>query len=171
MVGDRLRQVIGVDLVGQLSNDDLWAAVFFFDIGHTAHHDGSTAGGVGVVDSLLADDLTGGGEVGALHIFHDRFKGRGFVGLWILQAPEDSVSQFAQVVRRNVGGHTDGNTAGAIHQQVRNAGRQHGRFGALTVVVGDEVDGVFANVAHHFHRQWRQATLRITHGGGAVVTA
>ena len=74
-------------------------------------------------------------------------------------------------MRRDVGGHTDGNTAGAVHQQLRDTRRQNNRLCRTTVIVRLEIDGVFANVAHHFHGQRRQTGLRVTHSCGAVVTA
>src|SRR5699024_1865299 len=70
-----------------------------------------------------------------------------------------------------VGRHADGDAAGTVHQQVRDAGGQDGRLGGLAVVVRLEDDGVLADVADHLHRQRCEAALGITHCCSTVVTA
>ena len=73
-------------------------------------------------------------------------------------------------MRRNVGGHADGNAGAAIDQQVGESGRKHSGFLSAAVVVRGEVDGVLVDVAHHFHCQVREAALGVARGGGTVVT-
>ena len=87
----------------------------------------------------------------------------------VLQVPLDAVGHLAQVVRRDVGGHADGDARGAVDQQVREPRRQDGRFLVLAVVVVLEVDGVLVDVPDHFHGQRRHLGLGVPRGGGAVV--
>ena len=49
-------EVIRVDLEWQLGNYDGLARSRLLDGGHTAHPDGTTAGGVGILDALIAHD-------------------------------------------------------------------------------------------------------------------
>jgi hypothetical protein len=77
---------------------------------------------------------------------------------------------LAQVVRRDVRGHTDGDARAAVDEQVREAAGQHDRLEGLAVVVGAELDGVLVDVAHHLHGQRRHAALGVPGGGGRVVT-
>jgi hypothetical protein len=56
-------------------------------------------------------------------------------------------SDLAQVVRRNFGGHADGDSRSAVEQQERQARRQERRFVEGSVVVGQEVDRAFAEFA------------------------
>ena len=47
-----------------------------------------------------------------------------------------------QVMGGDIGGHPDSDAGGSVDEQVREGGGQHRRLGALTVVVGAEIDGV-----------------------------
>ena len=55
-------------------------------------------------------------------------------------------NHFSQVVGRNIGGHTHGDTGGAIDQQIGDARWQHHRNLFGLIVVGDKVDGLFFQV-------------------------
>ena len=170
LLGDRGDQVVRVDLVGQLGDDDRGATVgILFDLDDAAHTDRAAAGGVRILDTLATDDESVRREVGALDAFHAGRERRFFVGLEVVESPEHRVAEFTQVVRRDVGGHTDGDAVGAVHQQVRHARRKYRRLLGLAVVVGDEVDGFLVDVAQHLHRERGQPRLGVTHGCGAVV--
>ena len=55
--GDRLDEVVGVDLVGQLGDDqDRRALLVLLDLDDRAHADRAAAGAVGVLDAVAADD-------------------------------------------------------------------------------------------------------------------
>ena len=72
-------------------------------------------------------------------------------------------------MRRDVGGHADGDAGGAVDQQVREAGRQDGGFLVLAVVVVLEVDGFLVDVADHLHGQRGHLGFGVPRCGGAVV--
>ena len=74
------------------------------------------------------------------------------------------VDDFAEIVRRDVGRHADGDAAGAVDQQVRELGRQNRRLFLRIVVVGLEIDGVLVDIAEHFHRRFGQARFGIPVG-------
>ena len=80
-IGD---EVIRVDLERQLGNDDGLAGSRFLDGGHAAHTDGSAAGGVGILDALIAHDEARGGEIRALDAFHAGFQRSLFIGVWVI---------------------------------------------------------------------------------------
>ena len=90
-------------------------------------------------------------------------------GLGVRQVPQRAVGDLAQVVRRDVGGHADGDADGAVDQQVREPRRQDRRLLGLAVVVVLEVDGVLVDVADHLHGERRHLGLGVPRGGGAVV--
>ena len=71
LLGDGGHQIVGVHLVGQFGDDDDSALALFLDGGFAAHADGAAPGGVGVLDTLVANDEAGGGEVGAFDALHD----------------------------------------------------------------------------------------------------
>ena len=71
-------------------------------------------------------------------------------------------------MRRHVGRHTYGDTACAVHQQVREAARQHSRLEQRVVEVRHHIDGVFLDITQHLLGELRQTRLGITHSGSAV---
>ena len=169
-LGDRLGQVVRVDLVRQLGADQLHpAAGVLLDGDDGAHAHRAATGPVGVLDALAADDQAVGREVRALDPLHAR--GEGFLGLGVgvLEHPEDGGRDLAQVVRRHVGGHADGDAGRAVDQQVGDAPRQDQRLLVLAVVVGLEVDGLLVDVGQHLHGQRREPGLGVPHGRGRVV--
>ena len=151
-----------VDLVRQLGDHDAGtAAAVLFDLDDAAHPDRAAPGPVGVEDALVADDQPGGGEVGALDAFDDRLEGGLLVGLEVLQAPVHGVGQFPQIMRRDVGGHADGDTAGAVGEQVGEPARQNRRLLHPTVIVRDEIDCLLVDFAQHLHGQRGEPGLRV----------
>ncbi len=74
------------------------------------------------------------------------------------------VDQFAQIVRRNIGGHADGDAAGAVDQQIGKARRQHHRLVLVAVIIGLEVDGVLVDVVKQRHRGLGQPAFGVAHG-------
>ena len=76
---------------------------------------------------------------------------------------------LAQVVRRDVRRHADGDPRRAVDEQVREARRQHRRLLLAPVVVGHEVDRVHVEVAQHLGGQAGEAGLGVAHRGGRVV--
>ncbi len=71
-------------------------------------------------------------------------------------------------MRRDVGGHTDGNTVSAVNQQVRIRGRQNRRFTQSFIIVGHKVNGIFINIVNQRMGDFCQAGFSITHGGCRV---
>ncbi len=169
-LGDLQREVVRVDLVGQLGDDQAGApAGVLLDLDDRAHDDRAAAGAVGVLDAAAADDQRPGREVRPLDPLEQGVEQLGAGGLGVGQRPLGALGHLAQVVRRDVGGHADGDAGRAVDQQVREPAGQDHRLGGLAVVVGREVDGVLVDVAHHLHRQRRHPALGVAHGGGRVV--
>ena len=59
---------------------------------------------------------------------------------------DDRAGDLAQVVRRDVGRHADGDARRAVQQQIRQAGRQHGRFLQRAIEVLGQVDRVLVDI-------------------------
>ena len=162
-------EAVRVDLVGQFGDHQAHTAVDLLSVDHGTHGDQATAGAVGLFDALVAEDGGAGGEVRSLDDADQVFQQFLAAGVRVVERPVDAVRHLAHVVRRDVGGHADGDAGGTVDEQVREAGRQHGRLLGLAVVVGHEVDGVLVDVAHHFHGQRGHAAFGVTHGGGRVI--
>ena len=64
----------------------------------------------------------------------------------VVDQVDDAIANLAQVVRRDVGGHADGDARRAVEQQIGQARWQHGWLFAVAVVVGPEIHGVTVDV-------------------------
>ena len=72
-LGDLLRQVVRIDLVGQFLDDQAGAAAgVFLDLHDSPHDDRAAPGTVGVPDAAPAHDQAAGREVGSLDPLHQR---------------------------------------------------------------------------------------------------
>ena len=141
--GDALDQLRLVHLVGNLGDDDrVFVLGDVLDGGLGAHHEAAAAGAIGLGDAAAPVDEAAGREVGALH----ELQHVGERGVRIVHQRDAGVDDLGQIVRRNLGRHADGDSVGAVHQQVGNARRQHQRLDRGVVEVGDEIDGVFVDV-------------------------
>ena len=168
-LGDLRRQVVRVDLVRKFGDDEARAAVDLLDLDHRAHGDGAATRAVRVLDAAPPEDRRRRREVRSLHALQERLEQLLAVRLRVLEVPLHAVRDLAQVVRRDVGRHADGDAGRAVDQQVREPARQDLRLLRLTVVVVAEVDGVLVDVPDHLHGQGRHAALRVPGGGCRVV--
>ena len=164
-VGDALDEARLVHLVGNLGDDDRF---FVFgevlDGGLGAHHEAAASGAVGFGDAAAAVDESAGGEVGALHELHDV----GERGLRVVHQRDAGVDDLGEVVRRNLGGHADGDSVRAVHEQVGNARGQHQRLDRGVVEVGDEIDGVFVDVGQQLFGDLGHARFGVSVGRGRI---
>jgi hypothetical protein len=88
--------------------------------------------------------------------------------LRVVDHRQAGVDDLTQVVRRDVGGHADGDAAGAVDQQVGETGRQDDRLAFLAVVVVLEVDRVLVDVGQQRHGRVAHAALGVAHGRGHI---
>ena len=113
LIGDLLDDLGRRHLVRQRGDDHI-AVLAGVDAAH-AHR---TIAGFVHADQIgtRGDDLGHRRVVRAAHVFAQI--GRG--GVRIVQQPDAGAQHFTQVVRRNVGGHADGNASGAVEQHMRH---------------------------------------------------
>ena len=133
-------------------------------MGFTAHNDAAAAGFIAFAHAAQAVDGCAGREIGGLQDV-DQFVDFGF---GFVQKTQTGVDGVGEVMWRDVGRHTDGDTRRAVDQQRGKAGRQHQRLVFAAVVVRTEIDGFFFDVRQHFVGNFRHADFGITHGRGAV---
>jgi hypothetical protein len=163
-LGD-VRDELGlVDLVGDLGDDDRLAALLLLDLAAGADGQAAAAGHVGLADAGVADDEACGREVGAADVLQELADAE--VG--VVDEGEAGGDQLAEVVRRDVGRHADGDADGAVEQEVRDPGREDRGLELLLVVVGDPVDGVLLEVGQQLAGHLRHADFGVAHGGGHI---
>ena len=158
-VGDVLNQTRLVDLVGQLGDDDLESAVLRFDdLCLGADGDFALAGGIGGADAASAHNDAARRKIRTGEVLHQLGK----LDIGVVDAGADRVDGLAEVMRRNLGRHTDGDTAGAVDEKIREAAREHDRLLETVVVVGDEIDGFLVDVGEHIHRDLAHSGFCVT---------
>ncbi len=164
-LAELLQQALTVHLVGDFLHHDGGAAVLLlFNLAFRADGEVAVAGLVGIQNALLAHDEAARGEVGAGHGGEQVFRR----AIRVVNHEAGGVNGLAQVMGRNIGGHTDSNAVGAVDQQIREASRQNRGLLQRLVVVGLEVDGFLLQIAQEFHRRLIETRLGVTHGSGRV---
>src|SRR5690606_32576975 len=165
-LGDLLDQACLVHLVRNFGNDDglLATTLHVLDLGAGTGIDATTAGAIGLHDTGTAIDDAGGGEIRALDVVHQFINGQ----LAVLDQRQAAIDDFAQVVRRNIGGHADGDTGGTVNQQVRYP-RRHD-FGDLfgAVVVRHIIDGFLVEIGQQVMGNLRHTHFGVSHRCSAV---
>ena len=123
--GDALDEFTLVDGIGDLGDHDgLTARGGYFDVGPGADDDAAAAGLESVADAADALDDAAGREVRTFDILHQAVH----VDVGVVDEGADGVAALGEVVRGHVGGHTDGDAVGAVHQQQRSLGGQDRGF-------------------------------------------
>ena len=165
-LGQLLDQIGLLHLIRDLGDDDLVHPLAQILLGPGgADADAATAG---LVDAEQAgprlDDDAAGGEVRALDVGHQGFD----AAVGIVQQHEAGVDQLAGVVRRDRGGHADGDAGGAVGEQVGEAGGQDDGLVVGAVVGGLEVDRVLFDAVEQQRGGHRQLSLGVAHGRGVI---
>ncbi len=160
-VGDGHHELLLVHAVGNLGHDDLVVALAALNLCRGAHHDASASCLVGVLHAL--DAINGGtrGEVGGGDVLHQSVG----VDVGVVDIGTAAVDHLSEVVGGNIGSHTHGDTAAAVHQQVRDLGRHHRWLLEGVVEVVHHVDGLLVEVVHDVLSHLGEPALGVTHGG------
>ncbi len=178
-VGDALDQRSLVGLVGQLGDDDARAPAadllevrLGLDDQPRLAHRIALGDGVGVILALaflaVAIEDAAGGEVRPLDKVHQLFAGDVVDFVEAVDHKDQRIDDLAQVVRRDVGRHADGDAAGAVDEQVGQRGGHDIRLAQRVVEVVVPLDGLFFQVFEHEVGQPRQPRLGVAHGRGVV---
>ena len=164
-LGNSLAKPGLVDLEWQLGdNNVVGTARRFLDVRLGPQGDMALAGAIGVHNAFGAQNQARGWKVGAWHHLDDIFD-RSFR---IIDQQHDRVAQLGQVVRWNVGGHTDSNTGCAIEQQVWQARRQHGWLAKRAIEIIAKINRVLIEVEQHLFGQRRKPRLGVAHCSGRI---
>src|SRR5215211_1850089 len=160
-LGDLLQQIALVDLVGDLRDDYLDpVALDLLCMSLGLHPHGPAPGRDGVADTAQSDDNTTRREVWPLDVFGDLL----VIEIRVVDQGHRSVYDLAEVVRRDLGRHADGDAVGAVDEQIREPGGQHIGLALALVEVRYEVDGVRPDIPQHLGRHAHQTRLCVPHG-------
>ena len=105
------------------------------------------------------EDLAAGREVRTLH----RLRQLAGAERRTVQQPDERLHDLEKIVGRNVGGDTDRDPGGSVHEQQRQAGGQDDRFVPGPVVGRTMGDGVQPDLPEHVLRGLREPALGVPH--------
>ena len=131
-VSDTLNQGSLVGHVGKFSDDDaLTAAIHGLYTGTRLHRNTTAASAVSMCQTVFtqpAEDDSACRKIWTLDKFHQSVH-RNIVNLVpVIEHMSEGVDYFDQVMRRDVSGHADSNTCGAVDQQIWQGSRKDGGF-------------------------------------------
>ena len=166
---DKIRDIFDqarlVDAVGDLGDDDLESSVLCLDdLGLCADNDLAATGRVSRADARATHDYTAGRKIGARHTFHDVRD----LGVGVVDQQTHRVDGLAEVMRRNVGRHTDRDTVRAVDKQVWEARRQNRRFFQNIVERRHKINGFFIDIREHFRGNFTHSAFCITIRSGRI---
>ena len=79
----------------------------------------------------------------------------------IVEIGDAGVDHLAEIMRRDVGRHADGDAAGAIDEEIGEFRRQHDRLAFAAVIVRLEIDRVVLEVVEQRHGRAREPDLGV----------
>ncbi len=155
-----------VDLIRNFRHDNR-PAVFtdFFNLRSGAHNDGTASRQFRRTRARSSQNQSARRKIGSRNDVKQFF----CRNLRIVDIGNSGINHFPQVMRRNVGRHTYGNTFGAVHQKVGDFYRQNLRLFFRFVKVRNKIHHILVQIRKEcFLGNFLQSGFRITHGSGAV---
>src|SRR3989338_4823328 len=140
------------------------SAFILNDFSHAARDDAALPGGVRVVHVLRAEHDSSRREIGALNESEKVFRRRVFIVNEVHRGGYD----LAEVMRRNVGRHADGDAERSVQEQIGRSGGKHNGFPASAVKIWPQINRILFNVGEHISRKTRHFRLGIAVRGGRV---
>ena len=161
---DHLRLIYAVR---DLGNDYFLTPGLFIDdhLGFAAHSHLPAPEFVHRGNSVAAADCSPSREIGTFYKLHQIVN---CAGIAVLDVVIDAVAKLAEVMRRNIRRHTDGNAGRAVEKKVGKAPGKNDRLFQSLVEVGHHIDRIFFKVAQKLLRNLLHAHFRVTHGGRRV---
>ncbi len=80
----------------------------------------------------------------------------------------DGITEFGEIVRRDIGCHAHGDTGGSVQEQIGQTSRKQERFLQAVIKIRAKIDRFFVDVFKQFGRYPCQPCFGIAHGRRAV---
>ena len=87
---------------------------------------------------------------------------------WVFDDQQQGVTNLTDIMRRDVGRHTNGNSGRAVDQQIREFRGQYRRLITCLVVVGHKIHCIVINIFEYLHGRRSHSRLGISHSGRRV---
>ena len=151
-----------VHLIRNFRDDDRFTILTdLFDLRTCARHHRTTACKIGRANTAAAQNDPAGRIIRPRNNRHQIFDGN----FGALHHGEHAINHFAQIMRRNIGGHANRNTTSTIDEQIGIARGQNTGFFFLAIVIGMEINRVFLDIFEQRQGCFGEARFRVTHGG------
>ena len=111
-----------------------------------------------------AADRATGREIRSLHVLHQLVER----DVRIVDLRADAIDDFAEIVRRNVRRHANGDAGAAVDEKIGKRGWENSRLSARLIVVRYKIDRVLLHVRHECGAEMRHARFGVTHGRGRI---
>ena len=123
-----------------------------FNIRYCTHTDLSFSCTISLLNTAPSENDRSGRKIRTLDDAHHFFK-RSIFSFFhaIVDDPHDRADHFPQIMRRNVGSHTDCDTGSTIYQKIWKTCRQYCRFFFCFIKVRDEINCIFIDIRKHLH--------------------
>ena len=166
LIGNVFDQLTFVYLVGKFGYYNSRAVVLavLFELGAGADYYLSSAGCVRLTDTSSAHNNSFCREIRTFDVLHKVLEG----SFGVVENTHACVDYFAEIVRRNIGCHTDGYTRRSVYQKVGESRRKHERLLSRFVEVGNPVNRVFLYIAQHFVAYFAHTRFGVTISGRRV---
>ena len=163
-VGNILDKLCLVDAVRYLGNNNLIVVFIAFNLSLSTHHYTAATCLVCLLNALQTINICACWEVGSRYVLHQSL----CIDIGIVDKCAATVNNFAKIMCRHIGSHTNGDTVTSIYQQVRYFRWHHAGLSKRVVKVIDHVDSILLQVVHDVLSHLREAALGITHSGWRV---
>ena len=155
-----------IDAIRNFRDDDSLAPVGrLLNLGNAAHGELPTPLTIHRIDAVDAANLRASREVGALHKLHEIVNR---AVLAVLDIIIDSIAKFTEIMRRNVRGHTDGDTGRAVQKKIRKLGGKDSGLFESFIEVRSHIHGVLVEIAKKLLGDLLHTHFGITHGSCAI---
>ena len=163
--GDLFDHFRFVHLVWNFGNDDRFFLIAdLFDLGAATLNDRATACGERIINATTTEDHAAGWKIRAGDDFENFIECR----MRMIDQQASRINYFAQIMGRDVGSHTDRDTACAVDQQVREHSGKYDRFLFAAVVVFLPVDGIFIDIFYELVGDFFHARFGVTHSSRRI---
>ena len=146
-------------------NNRLLARLFIlFNITPGANLYSATTCPVCLYDAATTVNDSGGRKIRSFHIFHQTID----IQVRILNQSKTGIDYFGQVMWRYICRHTNGDTTGAIDQQIGNPRRQYFRHLQSAIIVINEINCFLVKVSQQFMGDLLHADFGVSHSSCIV---
>ena len=139
------------------------------NICYSTYADLSTSGTISFFDSSGSQNSSSCREIRTFYDLKNFFNGGFSLFLNdIVNNFDNSTDHLSQVMGWNIGSHTYCNTGSTIYQKIRVTGWQYYRFSFCFVKVWLKIYSIFIDICKHFHGDFAETGLCISHGSCTI---